>query len=258
MPGSGRDHRYPFLRPRPAALTSLAAQLAEIEASGVYTNFGPKNRLLEDRLTERLFGGVGACVTCVNATTALMLAIRHEMAPQRRFALLPSFTFPASALAAVWNGLTPLFCDIDARTWLPAERSEVALLDGYRDEIAVMIPQATFGNCLDLDRYVDLARFYDVPVVVDAAPAIGSQDVDGRQFGTSSPFPVVFSMHATKTFATDEGGFVYADRPGLVEDLRSMTNFGFGAARETTMAGLNGKLSELGALLALVKLDEID
>ena len=258
MPGSTGDDRVPFLRPHPAALTSLVAQLAEIEASGVYTNFGPKNRLLEQRLGERLFDGEGRCVTCVNATTALMLAIRHEMAPQRRYALLPSFTFPASALAAVWNGLTPLFCDIDPRTWLPSEASEVALLDDRRDEIAVMIPQATFGNCLDLDRYADLARFYDVPVVVDAAPTIGSRDVDGRQFGTSSPFPIVFSMHATKTFATDEGGFVYADRPGLVEDLRSMTNFGFGSARQTTMLGLNGKLSELGALLALVKLDEID
>jgi dTDP-4-amino-4,6-dideoxygalactose transaminase len=239
-------------------MATLARELAEIEESGTYTNFGPKNALLEARLTERVFGGRGGCVTCVNATTGLMLAIRHEMRTGRRYALLPSFTFPASAHAAIWNGLTPLFCDIDQETWLADEGSETILLDAHRDEIAVVVPQATFGNCVDLDRYAALSRFYDVPVVVDAAPAIGSQSTDGLQFGAGSTFPIVFSMHATKAFATDEGGIIHSGREELVAALRSMTNFGFGSPRVSTMPGLNGKLTELGALLALVKLDEIE
>jgi dTDP-4-amino-4,6-dideoxygalactose transaminase len=250
--------RYPFLRPRPARLTALTAQLAEIEASGRYTNFGPKNAELERRLVDEVFRGAGRCVTCVNATTALLLVVRHERRAGRRYALLPSFTFAASAHAAIWNGLTPLLCDVDPETWLPDAASEERLLTEHADDVAVVVPQATFGNCLDLDRYEDLARRFDVPVVVDAAAALGSCDADGRQFGAGSTLPVVFSMHATKAFATDEGGLVYSARTELVEDVRTMSNFGFGTPRETTMPGLNGKLSEVGALLALAKLTELD
>lgn len=250
--------RYPFLRPRPARLTELTAGLAEIERSGLYTNFGPKNDELERRLVAEVFGGTGRCATCVNATTGLLLVVRHELRPGRRFALLPSFTFAASAHAAVWNGLTPLFCDIDPETWLPDIASEERLLTEHAGDIAVVVPQATFGNCLDLDRYAELARRFDVPVVVDAAAALGSRDVDGRQFGAGSTLPVVFSMHATKAFATDEGGLVYSARDALVDDIRTMSNFGFGTPRQATMPGLNGKLSEVGALLALAKLDELD
>jgi dTDP-4-amino-4,6-dideoxygalactose transaminase len=254
----GEGRRHPFLRPRPARLTELTARLAEIEASGRYTNFGPKNDELERRVVAELFAGIGRAVTCVNATTALLLTVRHERRPGRRFALLPSFTFAASAHAAIWNGLTPLLCDVDPETWLPDAASEEQLLAEHAGDVAVVVPQATFGNCLDLDRYEELARRFDVPVVVDAAAALGSQAVDGRQFGAGSPLPVVFSMHATKAFATDEGGLVYSARSDLVDDVRTMSNFGFGTPRQATMAGLNGKLSEIGALLALAKLDELD
>jgi dTDP-4-amino-4,6-dideoxygalactose transaminase len=250
--------RYPFLRPRPARLSELTAQLAEIERSGRYTNFGPKNEELEQRLVDEVFGGRGRCVTCVNATTALLLVVGHERRAGRRFALLPSFTFAASAHAAIWNGLTPLLCDVDPDTWLPDAASEEQLLTEHAGDVAVVIPQATFGNCLDLDRYEELARRFDVPVVVDAAAALGSRDVDDRQFGAGSTLPIVFSMHATKAFATDEGGLVYSARTELVDDVRTMSNFGFGTPRQATMPGLNGKLSEVGALLALAKLTELD
>ncbi|GAN77035.1 pleiotropic regulatory protein DnrJ/EryC1/StrS [Acidisphaera rubrifaciens HS-AP3] len=240
----------------------MADGLREIEDSGTFSNFGPVNTRFEARLLAERFEGTGSVLTVNNATIGLMMAIRAAVGADpsgtRRYALMPSFTFAATAHAAIWCGLTPLFCDIDPDTWMPCLESLERLLHLYRDQIAVMVPCATFGANLDLRAYARLSAQWGIPVVVDAAASLGALDPDGRPFAAGAPFPVVFSMHATKTFAVGEGGFVYADDPALVATLREMANFGFGQPRSATMLGINGKLSEVMALLALAKLDEFD
>lgn len=252
----------PFLRPTPCRLSGLADGLREIEDSGTFSNFGPVNARFEARLLAERFDGTGSVLTVNNATIGLMMAIRAAIGPTtdatRRYAVMPSFTFAATAHAALWCGLTPLFCDIDPATWMPCLRSLERLLHLYRDQIAVMVPCATFGANLDLSDYARLSSQWGIPVVVDAAASLGALDPAGRPFAAGAPFPVVFSMHATKTFAVGEGGFVYADDPALVAMLREMANFGFGQPRSATMPGINGKLSEVMALLALAKLNEFE
>ena len=164
----------------------------------------------------------------------------------------------ATAHAALWCGLTPLLCDIDPETWLPDENAEDELLDRYGDDIAVILPNATFGNCLDLTRYNRLSAAHGIPLVVDAAASLGSLDAYGVSFGMGSPHPLVFSMHATKTFATAEAGLIYSADQQLIASLRVMGNFGFGQPRSATMPGLNTKLSEVSALLGLTKLRELE
>lgn len=252
----------PLLRPRPPRLSRLVDDLAAIESSGIYSNYGPVNARLEAELTSTLFSGVGGCLTVNNATIGLMVAIKDAMKSprdeQRRYALMPSFTFAATAHAAIWAGLTPLLCDIDAETWLPCARSEEELLRKYEGQIDIVLPYATFGNCLDLDRYDALSREHNVSVVVDAAASLGSRTTGLAGFGQGFRWPVVYSMHATKTFATGEAGLIYCDDPDRLARLRVMGNFGFGEPRTATMPGLNSKLSEVGALLGLAKLSEFE
>jgi len=253
--------KIPLLRPNPPKLSACSSDLAAIEASGIFSNFGPVNTRLEEAFIAQLFGGQGACLTVCNATIGLMLAIRHVLPDnlgERRYALMPSFTFAATAQAALWAGLTPLFCDMDEKTWLMSHEHVEDLIRLHRNKIAVIIPYATFGNCLDLAFYEKLSAREGIPVVVDAAASLGSQITPGTGFGTGSPAPVIFSMHATKTFAVAEAGLVYSSNPELIRDLRAMSNFGFGAPRISTMIGLNGKLSEVIALMALKKLEELD
>ena len=279
----------PLIRPSPPPLSQAAARLREIEDSGVFSNFGPVNTRLEHDMVARLFAGEGACVAVCNATIGLMLAVQQAIgAPRKsrsarndftvpalrqtpgvpakpRYALMPSFTFAAAAQAALWCGLTPLFCDIDPQTWTACAADEERLLARYGSDIAVVMPYATFGYDLDLSRYAELTRRCGVPVVVDAAASLGTASADGRGFGTGFTGSVVFSMHATKSFATGEGGIVYSADPDAVAQLRQMCNFGFAAKsptgdlraqpRTATMPGLNGKLSEVGALLAHLRLD---
>jgi dTDP-4-amino-4,6-dideoxygalactose transaminase len=257
MAASFYPARIPFLRPQPARLSQLAAELAAIEESGIYSNYGPVNTRFEAALTEQLFGGLGGCVTVNNATIGLMTAIRQAAAPTQggRYALMPSFTFAATAHAALWAGLTPLLCDIDPETWNPSPKAEDELLNRYAGEIACIVPYSCFGNGLDLDRYTQLAKTHGVGIVVDAAASLGSLDDAGRGFGAGFPHAIVYSMHATKTFATAEAGVIHCGDPERLRTLRTMGNFGFGRLREATMPGLNSKLSEVGALLGLAKLE---
>jgi len=240
----------------------MPAALRSIEDSGIFSNYGPLNSRFEHRLVAECFAGAGGCLTVCNATIGLMMAI-HAVTTlhgtrRRRYALMPSFTFAATAHAAIWAGFTPLLCDIDEHTWLPCHAAEAALLASLGDDIGVMVPCATFGACLDLDHYAALSRQYNIPVVIDAAPALGSLDAAGRPFAAGCKLPTVFSMHATKAFAVGEGGVIYADDPELMRGLRAMGNFGFDQNRSVTALGINAKLSEVSALLALAKLDELE
>lgn len=249
----------PFLRPNPRRLSGLISGLEQIEASGLYSNYGPVNRRFEAAASQQLFNAEAGCLTVSNATLGLMLAIKAATAgPQarKRYALLPSFTFAATAQAALWCGFTPLLYDVSPDTWLPDAQAEDAMLQQYGDDIAVLVPYATFGNNLDLERYDKLTRDTGIPVVVDAAASLGSS-LDGTvNFGSGFTQPVVYSMHATKTFATAEGGLIWCANDVLRDQIRAMANFGFEAPRVASLPGLNAKLSEVGALLALAKLEE--
>ncbi|ADW71516.1 DegT/DnrJ/EryC1/StrS family aminotransferase [Granulicella tundricola] len=255
------DAPLPLIRPNPPKLSHNGAALAAIEDSGIYSNYGPVNSRFELALIDKLFIR-GSCLTVCNATIGLMLAIREvieeRQSPKRRFALMPSFTFAATAHAAVWNGLIPLLCDIDPETWLPSHQAEELLLKQYKDQIAVIIPYATFGNNLDLARYERIAKEQGIPIVIDAAASLGSLDERGLAFGTDFPWPVVFSMHATKIFSMGEGGVIYCSNAKRIDRLRSMGSFGFESPRVSTLPGLNSKLSEVSALTALLQLDQFD
>jgi len=252
----------PLCKPSPAKLSESAKYLREIEERAILSNFGPLSVSFEQNLVARMFGGEGECLTVCNATIGLMISIRQaiECRPKsrRRYALMPSFTFPAAAQAAVWNRLIPLYCDINPWDWSADKASERRLLDKYRDDIAVVVPYATFGYDIDIERYEKIQREYDIPVVIDAAASLGTVSEDGRGFGTGFSGSVVYSMHVTKAFSTAEGGLVYSADPELIRTLRSMSNFGFGEEHNLNLMGLNGKMSEVVALLANLRLEDID
>ncbi len=262
---------FPLIAPRPPRLSTLTDGLRRVEASGVFSNNGPEVQAFEREATAQLFGGVGDCLAVGNATLGLMLAIRQGV-PARcggampragTLALMPALTFAATAQAALWAGLTPLIGDIEPSCWISDPAQEEALLARHGDRVGVIVPYATFGTDLDLDRYAWLARRYDVGVVVDAAASLGTIDAAGRGFGTGAPFAIVYSMHATKTFAVAEGGLIHCGDADRIATLRAMANFGFdpsgsSGARSATLPGINTKLPEVIALMARAKLTEID
>lgn len=254
--------RIPFLRPNPPTLSDEVSGLRQIEASGIFSNFGPCESQFEEDALSIFFGNSGAVVPICNATLGLMLAMkavgRTPDGVRNRLALMPSFCFAATAQAALWAGYQPHFYDVDPHTWLPAETSEGDIIKVRADEIGLVVPYATFGAALDFRRYDGYADDFGIPCVIDAAASLGTRNLDGTGYGTGCRWPIVYSMHATKTFATSEGGLIYTTNPDLASNLRDMANFGFGSERTATMPGLNAKLSEVAAFIARKRLIGFD
>ena len=249
--------KIPMARPHPPRLSLAVKELQQLEGSGIYSNFGPVNTRFEQAMQQRYFAGEGACMTVCNATIGLMLAVKEAVGESAagQYALMPSFTFAAAAHAAMWCGLTPLFCDVDPHTWAADPAAEEDLLEKYAGKVAVIMPYATFGYSIDLDRYSRLTERLGIPVVVDAAASLGTFDAQGRGFGSGFRGSIVYSMHATKSFAAGEAGLVYSADADRIARLRTMSSFGFGEPRSATMLGLNAKLSEVGALLCELRMD---
>jgi len=253
--------KLPLIAPQPPRLSAMPDALAAIEASGIYSNSGPVVRAFEAAATERLFGGSGASLAVNNATIGLIIAIREAAEARGRkngLALMPAFTFAATAHAAEWAGLTPLLVDSDPNDWSLSAEAEERALARFGERVSVIVPYATFGNCIDLDRYAWLSRRYGVGVVVDAAASLGALDELGCGFGAGAPFPIIFSMHATKPFATAEGGLIHCGDPALIEKLRNIGNFGFAGARSAVLPGTNAKLPEVLGAMALAKLENFE
>lgn len=236
----------------------MSEALAAIEQSGHYTNGGPVVRRFEAAIIDRLYQGMGDCLAVPSATIGFMLAIRQAREGHSGdLALMPSFTFAATAHAALWAGLTPVLIDSDPDDWAACADAEAAALRDYGDRIAVIVPYDTFGTGIDMARYARISADHGAGIVVDAAASLGNLDADGMGFGSNGPFATVFSMHATKPFATAEGGLIYSSDTRLIAELRAMSNYGFGAARSALQPGMNAKLPEVLGLLALARLDQI-
>jgi dTDP-4-amino-4,6-dideoxygalactose transaminase len=249
--------RYPLIAPNPPRASDQLDGLRRIEASGTYSNNGPELRAFEAEANDRLFGGIGASLGVANATLGLMIAIRHAVGRHPKpgaLAIVPAFTFAATGQAAAWAGLTPLIADVDPETWALSAAEEDRLLRAHGERIAAIVPYATFGAAIDLDRYAWLQRRHGIGVVIDAAASLGTRDGSGQPFGAAAPFAIVHSLHATKTFSVGEGGLIHSGDASLIDTLRAMANFGFEQPRSASLTGLNAKMWEVPALLGRAKL----
>lgn len=207
-----------------------------------FTNDGPLVRRLEEELRARL--AVGFCATFCNGTTALEAALRAlDLGGE---VLTTPFTFPATVHAIQWNGLTPVFCDVDPETYNldPASAADLCTA-----RTTALVPVHVFGNPCDVLALDELAETHGLKVVYDAAHAMGVVH-RGRPIGCWGDLSVL-SFHATKLFHTAEGGAVVGRDPARFRALALLRNFGIVNEDEVRGVGVNGKLSELHAAVGL-------
>ena len=240
-------------RPNLCDRAKLHAALDQIFDNRWLTNDGPFLRRFEERL--QTFLGVRHVVAVCNATIGLQMVYRAlgRADPARRKALMPAFTFIATAHAWEWEGGTPVFCDVDPDRHLLAPADVAARLD---DETGLIVGVHVWGQPGRIDELEALARARKIPLVFDSAHAFsnfhGSRRIGG--FGDAE----VFSFHATKFFNTFEGGAIATNDDALAAELRHMRNFGFAGYDRVVRLGTNGKMQEISAAMGLCLLDEID
>lgn len=242
------DPPLPFTRPTTEEPELIIEAVRASLASGQLTD-GPLVRTLEEEAAVAL--GVEHCVAVSSCTVGLMLVIQ-ALDPGGPV-LVPSFTFPATAHAVRWNGLPVSFADCDPETW--------CLRPGdITGEPALIIGVHVSGVACNVDGLAAAAAKIGADLIFDAAHGAGSLVVsNGRatplgRFGAAE----VFSLTPTKVLSGVEGGLVTTNDGALAEHLRTARNYGNPGDYDTRFPGLNARLSEPHAAVALASLGHLE
>ena len=250
-----------FQRPSLPPPAAIERYLAAAREERWFSNFGPCCRLLRERLRDAT--GCDA-VPVANATLGLIVAVAAlaRRGPRgAREALVPSFAFAASAQSAVWNGLEPVFVDVADDHWHLAPAELERALDERSGRVAIVIALSSFGTPPPPEvrtRWEAACRNAGVPLLVDSAAGFGARAADGVPVGAQGDAEVV-SFHAVKPLAIGEGGAVFSRDSELAAEIERLAQFGFDEKRiVTTRRGINAKLSEPAAAVALAALDDFE
>jgi dTDP-4-amino-4,6-dideoxygalactose transaminase len=213
------------------------------------SNNGPCLLEFEQLISERI--GVRHCVATCNGTVGLQIAIRALGLTGE--AIVPSFTFVATAHALQWLGVTPVFCDVDCRTHN---------IDPYQVQRLItprtsgIIGVHLWGRPCAVETLADIAEQHHLALMFDAAHAFGCSH-QGRMIGSFGSLEV-FSFHATKFFNTFEGGAIVTQDDTLAAKARSLRDFGFAPNNDVIDVGTNGKMTEVCAAMGLTGLECLD
>lgn len=244
----------PVLRPLAATRDWIVPYLDRIDATRTYSNYGPLVIELGIRLSEWFGLPAPSVVGASSGTTALTAAILAEAGRatrERPLAVVPSFTFSATALAVEQCGYDVLLADIDAESWM---LNPAALCD-HPDlsKMGLVVPVAPFGRHIPQEQWLAFQRYTGIPVVIDAAACF--EDLVRRKSEDTGLLATVLSFHATKSYSTGEGGAVLFRDQNRAFRVAQTLSFGFRGGRTCHGPGLNGKMSEYHAAVGLADLD---
>lgn len=213
------------------------------------TNHGPLVNQLENQLKEYLKSN--SLLFLNNGTIALQIAIKAL--DIKGEVITTPFSYVATTSSLIWEGCKPVFVDICPDTFnINPAKIEAAITEHTTGILATHV----FGNPCDVHTIKLIADKYNLKVIYDAAHAFGVE-VSGEsifQFGDIS----TTSFHATKIFHTGEGGAVFTSNSNLLEKMKLLRNFGHASPTDFTIAGINGKSSELHAAMGLSVLPYMD
>jgi dTDP-4-amino-4,6-dideoxygalactose transaminase len=236
-------------QPHLPPLDEFIPYLEQIWENKWLTNNGPFHQQLEQVLCEYL--GVEYLSLFTNGTLALVTALQTLRITGE--VITTPYSFVATAHSLLWNGLTPVFVDIDPATCnLDPDKLEQAITPCT----TAIMPVHCYGNPCNVERIQQIADIYGLRVIYDAAHAFGVtyKNESLLKHGDLS----VLSFHATKVYNTFEGGAIVCPDAKTKQRIDYLKNFGF-ADEVTVMApGINGKMSEINAAFGLLQLKHID
>jgi perosamine synthetase len=219
-----------------------------------WLSLGPTGPRFEELLAETL--GARYCAAVSSGTAALHLCMRLARVGPGDEVITSPYSFVASANCAIYEGATPVFADIDARTYnLDPAAVEAAITPRTKAIVAVDI----FGYPCELDPLLDLCNRNGLTLVEDACEALGAR-YRGRLLG-SHGHPTTFAFYPNKQMTTGEGGAVATDDEGQYEELLSLRNQGRLDQRSWLQhgrLGYNYRLDDLSAALGIAQLEKLD
>src|SRR5438270_2448642 len=236
-------------RPELPSLEEFIPYLREIWNSRVLTNGGPFHQQLEQKLCEYL--GVKHIALFTNGTIGLVTALQALRISGE--VITTPYSFVATAHSLLWNGIKPVFVDIDPETLnLDPRRIEEAITP----QTTAIMPVHCYGHPCDVERIEAIADNYGLKVIYDAAHAFGVKCHCGSVLNHGDLS--VLSFHATKVFTTFEGGAIICPDEKIRQRINHLKNFGFVDEVTVVAPGINGKMSEFNAALGLLQLRSVD
>lgn len=233
-------------RPMLPDLDLVQDHLKDIWQAKWLTNQGPKHQQLEKMLREYL--KVTALSLFNNGTVALLVA--SEALGLTGEVITTPFTFPATVHCLTWNGLTPVFCDIDPITMTIDPKKIEALIT---PRTTAILGVHVYGTPCAVKEIEAIAKRHNLKVIYDAAHAFGVE-IAGKPIGAFGDM-TMFSFHATKLFHTVEGGCLTVNDPALKKQIDLLKNFGIENEETVSLVGINGKLNEVQAAIGLINMD---
>ncbi len=230
-------------------LDQFMPYLEKIWDSKWLTNGGPFHQQLEHELAEYL--GVKHLALFTNATIALVTALQALRISGE--VITTPYSFVATAHSLLWNGIKPVFVDIDPETFnLDPKQIEAAITP----QTTAIFPVHVYGTPCNVDEIQRIADTYGLKVIYDAAHAFGVRCNGGSvlNYGDLS----VLSFHATKVFNTFEGGAIICPDAKTKQRIDHLKNFGIVDEVTVVAPGINGKMNEVQAAFGLLQLQHID
>src|SRR5262245_44015560 len=235
-------------QPHLPPLEEFVPYLERIWAAKILTNGGPFHQQLEQQLREYL--GVDHLALFANGTMGLVTALQALRITGE--VITTPYSFVATAHSLLWNGIKPVFVDVDPSTLnIDPAKIEAAITPQTTAVLAVHC----YGTPCDVDAIQAIADRYNLRVIYDAAHAFGVQCSGGSVMNHGDLS--VMSFHATKVFNTFEGGAIVCHDAKTKQRVDHLKNFGFVDEVTVVAPGINAKMSEVNAAFGLLQLQHV-
>ncbi len=236
-------------RPNIGSREILLERINDILDRKWLSNKGPLVQEFEQKIASLV--GAKHCIATCNATLGLEIAIKAcELKGE---VIIPSFTFIATAHALKWQGIEPVFCDVDPNTHnIEPQKIEALITEKTTGIMGVHL----WGRGCDIEALEEISHRYNLKLLFDAAHAFGCS-YQGQMIGNFGKAEV-FSFSPTKFCNSFEGGAIVTNDSELANKIRLMKNFGFSDIDCVDSIGTNGKMNEVSAAMGLTSLESIE
>ena len=229
----------------------IDAGIQRVLAHGQYI-LGPEVAELEEKLAA--YVGVKYCITCANGTDALQIAqMAFGIGPGDEV-ITPGFTYIATAETVAVLGATPVYVDVNPKTYnLDVEKLEAAITPRTK----AIIPVSLYGQCADFDAINAIAAKYNIPVIEDAAQSFGAT-YKGRKSCNLSTVACTSFFPSKPLGCYGDGGAIFTNDDELAKVIRQIARHGQDRRYHHIRVGVNSRLDTLQAAILLPKLAILD
>ncbi|MDM1263169.1 DegT/DnrJ/EryC1/StrS family aminotransferase [Acinetobacter indicus] len=231
--------------------TEIDAGIQRVLAHGQYI-LGPEVKELEEKLAA--YVGAKYCITCANGTDALQIAqMAFGIGPGDEV-ITPGFTYIATAETVAILGATPVYVDVNPKTYnLDVGQLEAAITPRTK----AIIPVSLYGQCADFDAINAIATKYNIPVIEDAAQSFGAT-YKGRKSCNLTTVACTSFFPSKPLGCYGDGGAIFTNDDELAKVIRQIARHGQDRRYHHIRVGMNSRLDTLQAAILLPKLEILD